>query len=83
MTTQFVGLKDFRQNLSSYASKLSNGSTRFIILKKNRPLLEVRGLDKEEMVIEKFTADIAHARQQVKSKKVHSQRAIMKEFGLL
>ena len=82
MTTQFVGLKEFRQNLSSYAKKAKAKKIRYIVLKKNVPLLEVKVLDEKEFVLEKLAADIAEAREQVKRGEVYTQEEIMKEFGL-
>lgn len=82
MTTQFVGLKEFRQNLATYTTKVASQKTRLIILKKNRPVLDVRGLDEEAMFLEKLAQDVAKARDDVKKGRVHSQKKILREFGL-
>lgn len=83
MTTQFVGLKEFRQNLSGYTKKAKAQKIRYIVLRKNVPVLEVKALDGKEFALEKLAADIAEAREQVKRGEVYTQEEIMKEFGLL
>ncbi len=82
MTTKFIGLKQFRQNLAGYTKEAKMKNIRFIILKKNVPVLEVKALDEKEFAYEKLAAEIAEARKQVKEGKVYTQEEIMKEFGL-
>ncbi len=83
MTTKLIGLKEFRQNLSHYTKVANAGNIRFIILKKNIPILEVKPLDEKNFVIEKLAKEVGEAREQVKSGKVYTQAQIMQEFGLL
>lgn len=83
MTTQFVGIKDFRQNISTYMKKAKKMKIRFIILKKNIPVLEVKPLDEKMITLEKLAAEISEARDDIKHGHVYSQKQIMKEFGLL
>jgi hypothetical protein len=82
MTTKFIGLKEFRQNLASYTKEAKLKSIRFIILKKNVPVLEVKSLDEKEFTLEKLAKEIAKAREQIKTGKSYTQEQIMKEFGL-
>jgi len=83
MATQFVGAKEFRQNFSAYGIKLQKKKGRLIVLKKNRPFLEVRGLDERAASLEQLARDVAEAREDVKQGRVLTQTQIMKEFGLL
>jgi len=82
MTTKLIGMKDFRENLASYTKKAQKEQIRFIILKKNVPVLEVKPIDEKEFAFEKLAAEIKEARAQVKRGEVYSQEQIMKEFGL-
>ena len=77
MTTKFIGLKDFRQNLAGYTKEAKVKNIRFIILKKNVPVLEVKALDEKDFTFEQLVQKTA------KEGKVYSQKQIMKEFGLL
>jgi hypothetical protein len=82
MTTKFIGLKDFRQNLAGYTKEAKLKNVRFIILKKNVPVLEVKALDEKEFTMEKLAAEIAVARQQVKEGKVYTHEQVVKMLGL-
>lgn len=83
MTTQLIGLKEFRQNLAHYTKEAKSKNKRFIVLKKNRPVLEVRALDEKQFALEQLAGEVAEAREQVKKGKVYTQNEILKEFGLL
>lgn len=83
MTTKFVGMKQFRQSFASYAKDAKIKHIRFIILKKNVPVLEVKSLDDKEFTLEKLIGDIKKAREDIKKGNVYTQKQIMAEFGLL
>ena len=82
MTTKFIGLKDFRQNLAGYTKEAKVKNIRFIILKKNVPVLEVKALDEKNFSLEKLAAEVAVARQQVKDGKVYTEKQVYKMLGL-
>lgn len=83
MTTKFIGIKEFRQNIASYAKTAKTENMRFIILRKNVPVLEVKSLDEKEFTLEQLAGDIAQARDDAKKGNVYTQKQIMAEFGLL
>lgn len=83
MTTKFVGMKDFRQNLSQYMTAANKENVKFIILKKNVPVLEVSPIDEKQYAYTKLRADLDEAEQQIREGKFHSQEEVMKEFGLI
>ena len=41
MTTKLIGLKEFRLNLSKYTKQVESQKVRLIVLKKNKPVLEI------------------------------------------
>lgn len=83
MITKLIGLKEFRQNLASYTKKAKTHNMRYIILRKNVPVLEVKSIDDKNFVLEKLENEIKIARKQIKKGKIYSQKKMMKEFGLL
>ncbi|EKD78679.1 MAG: hypothetical protein ACD_41C00299G0004 [uncultured bacterium] len=83
MTTRLIGLKDFRQNLASYTKTAQQKNIRYVILKKNVPVLEIKPIKPADALFERLAMEIAEARQQVKRGKVYTEDQIMKEFGLL
>lgn len=55
MTTQFVGMKDFRQNMSKYTEQANKKNIRYIVLKKNTPVLEINPIDEQNYTYAKVT----------------------------
>ncbi|MBT4384692.1 hypothetical protein HOD30_03005 [Candidatus Peregrinibacteria bacterium] len=80
MTTKFVGMKEFRQNMSKYVN-IKN--VRIIVLRKNVPILEVNPIDENEYAYLKLSDELEKSEKQIKKGKSHSQKDVMKEFGLL
>ncbi|PIQ77671.1 hypothetical protein COV82_03255 [Candidatus Peregrinibacteria bacterium CG11_big_fil_rev_8_21_14_0_20_46_8] len=83
MTTKFIGMKDFRQNMATYTKKAKQQNVRFIILKKNVPVLEIKAIDEKEITLEKLAEDVAEARKQIKRGEVYTQAEVMKELGII
>jgi PHD/YefM family antitoxin component YafN of YafNO toxin-antitoxin module len=82
MTTQFVGLKEFRQNLATYSAQVATRKIRLVVLKKNKPLLEVRGLDERTSSLEQLVRDISEARDDVRHGRVYTTAQVRKHLGL-
>ncbi|MEK7528543.1 MAG: hypothetical protein AAB592_02145 [Patescibacteria group bacterium] len=82
MTTKFVGMKEFRQNIASYTQGSKIKNIRIVVLKKNVPVFEVKPIDEGEFVLEKLQKDIAKAREDVKNGNVYTHKQMMNEFGL-
>ena len=82
MTTKFVGMKEFRQNMSQYTAQANNENVRFIILKKNKPVLEINSIDEKEYVYTKLSREIEESERQIKEGKFYTQESVMEEFGL-
>lgn len=82
MLTKFIGMRQFRDNLASYTKNTKKG-VRYVVLKKNIPVLEVRPIDEKQFAMEKLSAELEEAEKNVREGKVYTQEEIMKEFGLL
>ncbi|HEC32748.1 MAG TPA: type II toxin-antitoxin system Phd/YefM family antitoxin [Candidatus Kaiserbacteria bacterium] len=82
MTTKFIGIKEFRQNMAKIANRVRKNNEKLIVLRKNKPVFELRPLSDEEVFKESFIRDVEEAKEQVKKKEVYSQEEILKEFGL-
>jgi len=82
MATRFVGMKQLRQNMAKIARQAQQRNERVIVLRKNKPVFELRPLSDEDALIESFARDIAKAREQVERGEVYSQEEVLKELGL-
>lgn len=83
MTTKFVGMKDFRQNMSKYAIQANKENVKFIVLKKNTPVLEINPIDQKEFAYVRLSKELDESEKQVKNGESFTQEEVMKEFGLL
>ena len=82
MTTKFVGMRDFRQNMSKYTKQANNKQIRYIVLKKNVPVLEINPIDEKEFAYVRLSREIEASEKQIKEGKFYTQEEVMKEFGL-
>lgn len=83
MTTKFVGMKDFRQNMSQYTKQANAQKIKFIVLKKNVPVLEINPIDEKEYAYTKLSKELEESEKQIKEGKFYTQKEVMAEFGLL
>jgi PHD/YefM family antitoxin component YafN of YafNO toxin-antitoxin module len=83
MTTKFVGMKDFRQNISKYTAQANSKKFKLIVLKKNVPVLEVTPIDEKDFAYTKLSKEIKKSEQEIKDGNSYTQEEVMMEFGLL
>lgn len=83
MTTKLIGMKEFRQNMAKYTKKARKEKIRFVILRKNVPVLEVKTIDEKEFALERLKEEIAEAEEDIKHGRVYTEKEMMKKFGLL
>ncbi|HEC30637.1 MAG TPA: type II toxin-antitoxin system Phd/YefM family antitoxin [Candidatus Yonathbacteria bacterium] len=82
MNTKFVGTKELRQNMAKITKDAQKKNERIIVLRKNKPVFELRPLSDEASLIESFRKDIEEAQGQARRGEVYTQEEILKEFGL-
>lgn len=82
MTTQFIGLKELRQNMAKITSQAAKKRHRVIVLKKNAPLFELRPLSTDDIALWSFEHDIKHAQTSVRDGKTYSTKQVREMLGL-
>lgn len=82
MTTKFVGTKELRQNMAKITKDAQKKNERIIVLRKNKPIFELRPLSEKDVFIESFARDIEEARADKKFGRVKTQSQVEKMFGL-
>lgn len=82
MITKFIGMKDFRQNLSAYAKKAQKDDIRFIVLRKNVPVFEVIPIDEKDFALEKIKKELDEAEGEYENGNYYKHEEVMKMFGL-
>ena len=81
MNTKFVGIKDFRQNISDYAKRARTSDTRFIVMNRNKPLFELKPFA-EDVYLDSFVDSILKAENDVAAGNLHTEDDVMKELGI-
>lgn len=82
MVTKLIGIREFRQNITSLQKKAIKNDWRFIVLNRNKPVFRVEPLSEKDAILEKLAFEIEEARQDVKAGRLYSAEEIRKELGL-
>lgn len=82
MTTKFIGVKEFRQNIAAIAKHSKLHNQRLIILNRNVPILEVRPLSNKNFTLENLTLSIKQGLDDAKAGRVYSQAQVKSMLGL-
>jgi prevent-host-death family protein len=80
MTTKLIGIKEFRQNISSYVRKAQKGKTRIIVTSRNIPLFEIKPFS-EDIELLSFFNEIMKGKEDVKKGRVHTQEEVLARFS--
>ncbi len=82
MTTKMIGVKEFRQNMARFSDEALRKNQRLIILKKNKPIFELKPLSEKDAALERLLADIREAQEDVRNGEVYSHDEIKNLFGI-
>lgn len=82
MTTRFIGLKELRSRLTNFASQAHKRRERYIVLRKNEPIFELRPLSKKDATLEKLARDIEKAEEDVRKGRLYTQEDVERMLGL-
>lgn len=82
MTTKIIGIKKFRENITTLWKEAKNKKIRYIVMYHSEPIMEVNPIDESELILENLEKDIAQAREQAKKGEVYTQEQVLKKLGL-
>ncbi len=82
MTTKFIGVKEFRQNIANIAKSSKKNNQRIVILSRNTPILEVRPLSNKDFTLESLALGIQQGLDDAKAGRIYSQAQIESMLGL-
>lgn len=82
MNTTFVGVKELRQNMAKTAERARKKNERIIVLRKNKPIFELRPLSDEDALVESFRRDIEEAREDVRTGRTYTHDEMKDRLGL-
>ena len=84
MTTRFVGIKEFRQNMASISDAARKKRQRIIVMRKNKPLFELTPMigDEDGVYTPEFVRGIEEGLRQIKKGQTYSAAQVRKMVGL-
>lgn len=82
MTTIFIGIREFRQNISKLYKAAQKKDLHYIVLNKNKPIFEMRPLSLEDASLERLMAITHEAREDSKARRIFSLESLEKELGI-
>ena len=82
MTTKFIGIKEFRQNISKIAKSSKKNNQRLIVLNRNTPIFEVNPLSDSDQTLESLAMGIQQGLADVKAGRVYTQAQVESMLGL-
>lgn len=82
LTTQLIGLKEFRSNITKIWKLAHKNNIRYIVMNHSTPILEVNPISEEEQYLEKLIQDVRIAREQYKRGDVYTQEEVFKRLGI-
>jgi len=80
MNTKFIGVKEFRQNISDYAKEARRADMRLIIVNRNKPLFELKPFAADQTLDSLFT-ELTKAEKDIKAGKFITQEAMLAELA--
>lgn len=82
MTTKFIGVREFRQNISELYKTAQKKNIKYIVLNKNKPVFEVRSISEKESSLEQLLMITKEARLDKKLGRVYSLESLEKDLGI-
>jgi len=82
MTTKLIGIKEFRQNVTSLYKQARAKNLQYVVLNRNQPIFKVSPLSEKDTIIEKLALDVEEARNDIKNGKVFDFEDVCNELGL-
>jgi len=82
MTTKIIGIKEYRQNITTLWKEAREKNIRYIVMYHSKPVFEVNPLQDEDELVDLLRKEIEEAREQAKKGETVFHEALMEEFGI-
>lgn len=82
MTTKFIGIREFRQNMARVSADARRKKYRLVILRKNKPVFAVTPLSEKEMFEQDLLHRVEKAEKDLKAGRTLTTTEIHQRLGL-
>lgn len=82
MVTKFIGMKEFRQNMTKYSKEAKKNNVKYIVLKKNIPVFEITPITEKDYAYIKLEKELKEAEEQIKRGECYTLEEVKQMFGL-
>ncbi len=81
MTTRFIGIKEFRANISKFATSPQRRTQRLILMRNQKPIFEIKPLTARDANIESLLLRLKKSEEDIKAGRYYTQAEVMKMVG--
>ena len=82
MTTKFVGIKEFRQNIAKFEKQARRKKQRIIVTRNDKPVFEVTPLSDENIYSDAFIKGIEKAEADIRAGRFVTLEELEHKYGL-
>lgn len=82
MTTKAIGIKEFRNNINSLWKQACEKQIRYVVLRHSVPIWEVKPIDEDALIVEKFWDEIMAAKKSAEKGEYYTHEEVVKMLGL-
>lgn len=82
MTTRFIGIKEFRANISKFAVQARKKQQRLILTRNQEPVFEMRPISKKDVTLEQLMKQIKKSEEEIRQGKFYTQAQMERLVGL-
>lgn len=82
MTTQTIGIKEFRQNMAKLYRKGQKHNICYIVMNHQVPVMRIEPIDEDRLILEKYRSEIEEALEQVKRGETYTAEEVRAMLSL-
>lgn len=75
---EYIGIKEFRNNISTYVKKSQKSRKRFVVTSSNRPIFEIKPIQEESIYKESFIKEMKEAIADMKKGNFYTPDEVLK-----
>lgn len=77
MTTQTIGIKEFRQNMAKLCKKARKENIHFIVMNHQVPMMRMSPIDEDQLILEKYADQIDRGMTEFERGESYSLKKVM------